>query len=375
MTERKAVVVDTGSGTTKAGFAGADAPCSIIPSVVGLKRRLLNLYPIMPGIREYYVGHEARERRGLLTLRCPVEHGIVSNWDNMEKLLHDMFYDNLNVSPEEHHTMVTEAPLNSTENQHKMNQLMFETFRVPALSVQHHPVLALHASGRSTGIVLDSGLSKTNIVPIHEGQVIKENVLDLDVAGENMTNRLYTIIIDRGYSITTSAELDMLRDVKEKLCYVALDFDKEMCRASCDAELEGVYELPDGCSITLNNERFRATEPIFEPNSIGLEQPGVHELIFNSINKCDVDIRDHLYRNVVLSGGTTMLNGMQERLVKELVALAPLQQVDVIKPVDKYSVWLGGSMLASLSTFQQYWIQKQEYDEVGPSVTEGRKRF
>jgi actin beta/gamma 1 len=372
MTERKAVVIDTGSVTTKAGFSGADAPCLILPSVVGVKRR----HPInTPGVKEYYVGHEARQRRALLTIRCPVEHGIVSNWDSMEKLLHDMFYYNLNVSPEEHHTMITEAPLNEKENQHKMNQLMFETFQVPALSVQHHPVLALHTSGRSTGIVLDSGRSRTNIVPIHECQVIKENVLDLDVAGEDMTNHLATTIIDRGYSFTTSAERDILQDMKEKLCYVALDFDKEMCRAACDADIEGVYELPDGYSITLNNERFRATEPMFQPWYLGLEQPGIHELIFNSINKCDVDIRDQLYRNVVLSGGNAMFNGMQERLVKELVALAPLQQVDVIKPVDKYSVWLGGSMLASLSTFQQYWIKKQEYDEVGPSVTEGRKRF
>jgi len=167
-----------------------------------------------------------------------------------------------------------------------------------------------------------------------------------------------------------------VRDVKEKLSYIALDFDNEMKDANESSDKEKTYELPDGNIITLGTERFRCPEVLFQPSLIGKEASGIHDTTFTSIMKCDVDIRRDLYANVVLSGGTTMFHGIGERMTKELTALAPsTMKIKVVAPPERrYSVWIGGSILSSLSTFQQMWISKQEYDESGPTIVH-RKCF
>ncbi|KAK4405084.1 actin [Sesamum angolense] len=324
------IVCDNGTGMVKAGFAGDDAPRAVFPSVIGVPKYT----GVMVGMgqKDAYIGDEAQSKRGMLVIKYPIEHGIVNNWDDMEKIWHHTFYNELRVAPEDHPVLLTEAPLNPKANREKMTQIMFENFSVPAMYVNIQAVLSLYASGRTTATRCQFTKDTPFRMPSSDW-----------TSGRDLTEYLITILRERGYNFSTAAEREIVRDLKEKLGYVALDYEQEMENARSSSALEKSYELPDGQVITIGSERFRCAEVLFEPSFLGMELPGVHKTIYSSIMKSDVDIRKDLYSNIVLSGGSTMFPGIADRVGKEINALAPTSmKIKVVAPPErKYSVWIG----------------------------------
>ena len=325
----------------------------------------------MPGLgqKDSYIGDEAQSKRCILTLKHPMEHGIVTDWDDMIKIWHHAFHNELRVDPEEFPILLTEAPLSPKAMREKMTQIIFEKFKSPAMYIANQAVLSLFSSGRTTGFVVQSGDGVSHTVPIYQTYALPHATLPLEIAGGNLTDYLVSMLNDRGCSFTTTSELEIVKDIKEKLCYVAFDFESEQ-RTAVSRSLEKNYELPDGQLITIGKERFQCPEAMFQPYVLDVDSAGIHENTYNSIMKCDEDLRNDLLANIVLSGGSTMFPGFAERIQKEIAALVPPDKtIKIIAPPErKYSAWIGGSILASLSTFQQMWISKQEYDESGPSI-------
>jgi len=317
------------------------------------------------GQKDTYVGYEALSNREELTLKHPIEHGIVTNWDDMEKIWHDTFYNELCVAPEEHPVLLTESSFNPKPNREKTTQIMFETFNVPAFYVGRSSVLSLYASGRITGIVLEIGGGVCQVVPVDEGYALPHFISHYNLSGDDLDEYLRRLLWENGHFFyPTTENLEMIRGMKEKLCYVALDFDADMERAATS------YKLPKGEVITVGDERFRCPECLFQPALLGSEMPGVHEMVFDSIMKCKDSLHKDLFANIIVSGGSTMFDGFAERFEKEITALAPpTMKIRVVAPPERmYSTWIGGSILASLSTFQTQWISNEEYDESGPAI-------
>jgi actin-related protein len=357
------LVIDNGTQYIKAGTAGRDAPRAVFPTVIGDRRaKQFSVMMCMGAFKTRFIGDEALMKRGILNLTHPIERGVISNWDNMEAIWHHTFYNELRRAPEEHPTLITESPLQSKKDREKATQIMFETFCIPSLLIANTAELALHSSGRTTGIVLQSGEDITHAVPIYEGHAMPEATCTMQLGGKHITEYLAKLLVrDHEIVLTTSVEMDIVRDIKEKRCFVASDRNKDLTNYS--------YEIPERTTIQLGETRFECTEPLFNPKLVGVNSFGIHEIVHHAIRKCDPSIRNKMYSNIVLAGGNTMFYGFAERLTLELEKLAPgSTRVNVIAaPERKYSTWIGGSIKGtSYDTIN--WITKEMYDEYGPEI-------
>jgi len=288
-------------------------------------------------------------------------HASVANWDDMEKIYHHMFYNELRVAPEETPTLVTENPRAPKSQREKLTQIFFETFSVPAFYLSISGLLALYGAGRLTGLAVDMGHLQTWIIPAIEGNALHEHINLGAQGGNDVTERLMEDLNARGYSLTTTAERVLVVDIKEKLCYVALNASKERSKG---AALEKTYELPDGQLLNIGQERFSAPEILFQ----GDESLG--DKVVQSMLRCKENTQ-FMARNVVLCGGNSMFEGLPLRIKKELQSRLNEHDLSirVLAPPERKTLpWIGGSIMTSLSSFQRKWISKEYYDELGPSA-------
>jgi centractin len=359
------LVIDNGSGEMKAGIAGDERPSLAFPTYVGRPK-----YEKVMQTQEDFdicLGPKAEKNLGMLKLKYPMSHGVVNNWSDME-IIWKYIYSELKSTPKEHPVLLTDAPLNPIPNRVQLCKIFFENFGAPAVFIGVTSLLSLYANGKTTGVVLDSGDGVTTCMPVYNGYAIQHATQRIDIGGRDITENLMLQLRKSGYVFHTSSEFENVKKMKEKLCDVNV---KEEKLTTGDKEKYKLnYILPDGTSLELLHERFRPPELMFAPEKIGLEYPGVHELLVNSVKKCDIDLRKTLFNEVILAGGTTLLHGFGDRLLAEAKKIAPkdLRLRIYAAPERKYTCWLGGAILSNLDSFKKMWITKKDFEEQGERI-------
>ncbi|CAO2607872.1 Actr1b [Lemmus lemmus] len=302
------VVIDNGSGVIKAGFAGDQIPKYCFPNYVGRPKHMRVMAGALEG--DLFIGPKAEEHRGLLTIRYPMEHGVVRDWNDMERIWQYVYSkDQLQTFSEEHPVLLTEAPLNPSKNREKAAEVFFETFNVPALFISMQAVLSLYATGRTTGVVLDSGDGVTHAVPIYEGFAMPHSIMRVDIAGRDVSRYLRLLLRKEGADFHTSAEFEVVRTIKEVIrgmevwAWLGL---KASAGCKCPR-----YSLPKSV-LCPYSEPATCPSTHFQPDLVGDESEGLHEVLAFAIHKSDMDLRRTLFSNIVLSGGSTLFKGFED---------------------------------------------------------------
>ncbi|PWN31964.1 Actin/actin-like protein [Meira miltonrushii] len=385
MADERPVVVDNGTGFVKTGYAGSNFPEFVFPSIVGRPILRVEEKDAAAGeIKDIMVGTEAAEFRNYLQVSQPMEHGIVKDFTDMRHVWNYTFDEKLRIDPRGRKILLTEPPMNPKRNREEMCQIMFEEYGFEGVYVAIQAVLTLYAQGLQTGVVVDSGDGVTHVVPVYEGFALPHLTKRLDVAGRDVTRYLIKLLLLRGYAFNRTADFETVRQIKEKLSFVSYDLDLDKKLAEETTTLVESYTLPDGRVIKVGSERFEAPECLFQPHLVDVEQPGVAELLFNTIQSAAVDTRSELYKHIVLSGGSSMYPGLPSRLEKELKQLYLTRvlngdgnRLKAFKcriedpPRRKHMVFLGGAVLADImKNRDSFWISRQEWYDQGPACLE-----
>uniref|UniRef100_A0A6B2L971 Actin n=1 Tax=Arcella intermedia TaxID=1963864 RepID=A0A6B2L971_9EUKA len=311
-----------------------------------------------------------REEATALQLPFPIHKGLITNLDQIESLWSHLLHLDLRIDPAEHPILLTEPALPPPPLRAKSAELLFERFHAPALYLSSQATLSMYASGKIyPSVVVDIGEEVSSVVPLYNEHVLEGGVVQLEVSGGDLTEFLMGVLNAQGYVFGSSWERLLAREMKESLGCVALDHAEALRGAPAQD-----YCLPDGQVVRVGGEGLHCAEALFQPSLVGRSCFGVHEGIHEAINRCDVDIRRELYGKIILVGGSTLFKGFSDRLSKELFALAPcgMRLHICAAPERRYSSWIGGSILGSLSTFQSMFITQEEYDEIGPVIVNRR---
>lgn len=400
---RTPVVIDVGTGFTKVGFAGNSDPLYILPSVLGSRATTATVgsRATKQGIDEldFEIGDASLQNSKQYPPERFIDHGLVTNWDLMEKYYEQIFWRYLRVNPEDQNIMITEPPLNTPENREYLAEVMFETFNVPGLYIAVQALLSIcsswlgkkQTSHELTGTVIDSGDGITSIIPVFDGQVISSGIKNIPIAGGDFTKLILDSLREREGEVPPDEALNIAKKIKEEHCYVCSDmvkefgkFDKEPSKnfkslAFTHPITKKQYEFGVGY------EQFLTPEVFFNPSIYSSDfSVSLPELVDATVQQSPIDTRRKLYGNVVLSGGSTMFKNMGRRIQKELQEIVNGRLLSAEKRSGKkpqeipcnvishgfqhIGVWFGGGVLAQSEQFSTIVRTKAQYDEVGPSI-------
>ena len=367
-------VIDNGSGYMKAGFSGEEAPKIMFPTMVG-KTKVEGIY-VGDEKKESIIGSEAEKKFGILDISYPIQGGTIVNWDEMERIWANTFYGELKISPEEHNLLLSESPFITRKDREKMLEMMFETFNCASTYLVAQSVLAAYSVGKSTGISIDCGHTSLNFAPIYEGFLQRHCVQHIPIAGKDINDILINLLIKNGQVIDSKMQKQSIIKAKESFCFLRYDNEDEIEKKKEEETKE--WELPDKKKITINKERFQATEVLFDPKQFGYDYPNFQELFKKTVKSIDSDLREIMLANIIFNGGTTLIKGFKNRVTQEIEQAG--QDYEFKKKVHTYPeaqfmAWLGGSILTSLTNFENLWITKAEYKEEGKATIVHKKCF
>ena len=376
------IIIDIGSGIIKAGISGQESPKTIFPNYIGepkYSKVLRSFSKDNQEMKEQYIGKDCSKYLGILKLRYPVKNGIFENEQDILTVF-KYIYQNLEINNEEireHPILITEPLLNPYINREKIASALFENLSAPAIFFASQPILSLFSTSNTSGVILESGEGVTQSCVVYEGYSIPNSYIRNNYGGRDVTEYFQTLLKKQGYSFSTTSEFEIVRKMKEEICFTAIgNSNSVLSNMSGHFDLGGnknksessnTYNLPDGNAIKIGEEKCIAPEILFNPSIIGSEYLSFQEMIVTSINKVDIDLRKNLYTNVLISGGNTLFKGIQEKFHTEIKYLSPKNmKVKIHSPGNRLlSCWTGGNVISTLEIFKKMWVTRDDWSEKG----------
>lgn len=364
--QMKVIVIDLGSYQTKAGMSGDDIPRHFIKSVFGT----LKTFDIQGHNIDLFIGSEAVEKSDANSLYNPFKNGLITNPDDIDRLLHHIFEKELQINQEKKSVLIT-TPLNGPQSQRNtIAEILFEKYKIGSLHMSTPTKLGLYTTSKFTGTVIDCGESFTQISSIFDMLTIPQASIVSDIAGSTVTVYLQRAIKDLSYLLNGASGREIVRDFKEKHCFVL-----QKGEIKDPPPLD--YTINPTTTVRVGNDRFTVPELLFTPDKFGLKGKGIPAMIYDSIMRCDISIRAELFNNIVLTGGTTLLEGLQARIQKEMEDI--LESNEIRTPVNVVALpnrgnasWIGGSIVGRLEAYPSLLAYKDEYQELGASLISSR---
>ncbi|XP_071791949.1 actin-related protein 6-like [Asterias amurensis] len=382
------IVIDNGAYQVKIGLNSDEKPRLVPNCIMKAKNER----------RKTYIGSQIDDCKDLsgIFYVLPFQKGYLVNWDVQRQVWEHTFgKDALNLECEETNVVFAEPYFDFSSIQEALNEIFFEEYNFKAILRTNAGTLSAYKNRQDKPeelccLLVDSGYSFTHLAPYYNGKKVGSAIRRMNIGGKVLTNHLKEIISYRQLHVMD--ETYVMNQVKEDVCFVSQNFYGDMKTAKLrggDNSIVRDYILPDFShtkrgylkdsntkvktheqTVRMNNERFAVPEILFHPSDISIQEQGLSEAIVHVINNCPADMRPHLFKNILLTGGNAMFPGYKERVESDVRSMAPAQyEVSVTKPDHPITdAWEGGKLLSKSKNFSKLMVTREEYNEHGHSV-------